>query len=137
MKGLAFFRPLLPSWRFFDDAPTESILQYRIFENEVWKDWENANARPKRKIQHFFVNAEGNTFLALQSLLEQLHAEMESAGMKVDAVHFDQLISFQLIKNLVMSQIESSKGKSFQIRILVHASATQSEAILLSSVYAV
>jgi len=102
-------RPLLPTWRFFEDVGPIVTLAYRSGHTlESLGEW--IGYREKyvgRHLGSLFLNSEGNLRLAEQAVIERLLLESKNA----------ETVSYQLVKNLVQSQVPN--GFHFQLRIML------------------
>jgi hypothetical protein len=103
--GEMIFRPLIPSWRFFDDVSDSVALWYRVSQDgksfDGWKPCPNRTE--KRSWLELFLNPEQNYRLACHSLIVRF-AEGDS-------------VSKDLIENLISAQTEASH---YQFKILLN-----------------
>jgi hypothetical protein len=103
--SLSFFlRPLLPTWRFFEDVGPAAALSYRSgATSENLGAWTVFSGKPlTRHFGSLFLNPEGNLRLAERALIERLSQGAEP-------------VSYQLVKSLVQSKIPN--GFHFQFRV--------------------
>lgn len=120
-KFLTLFRVLFPSWKFFTGVTEIPALYYRILsEHGDAGPWLPVLKRPERKWYSVFFNPEGNLCLAVQSLFQQVEAEIgELEPEQVEL--FEQSVSFQLLKNLALITLRSERllepGISFQFKL--------------------
>ncbi len=114
-SALHLFRSLIPAWKFFVQIETIPYLEYRIQLPHGFSPWQSAIDVPKRTALHFFINPQGNSLLAMHSLLERWEQEEFS----------DNNVSFELIRNFVEILIkqkfqvlgELSQSIHFQFRV--------------------
>jgi hypothetical protein len=105
-------RPLLPTWRFFEDVGPVAVLCYRTGSTaENLGAWTTFSGRPlTRHFGSLLLNSEGNLRLAEHALVERvLRDDNVLESKNTDTV------SYQLIKNLVQSQVPN--GFRFQFKI--------------------
>jgi hypothetical protein len=71
-----------------------------------------------RALSALILNARGNLQLACQSLVEQLHGDLQT----IPSADVTQLVSYQLVNNLVASRItadpELGAGHRYEFRIV-------------------
>jgi hypothetical protein len=116
------FRPLLPTWRFFEDVGAVSVLHYRSGRTSGSLGAWNTFSAPAstRSLGSLFLNPQGNLELAKHALVERLAQEL---GPDVE-----QNVSYKLVKNLVRSLLV--EGAFYQFKI-----SHGSEETLVSPVY--
>jgi hypothetical protein len=107
-------RCVLPSWRFFEEIAAVPVLSHRLIDpNGVEGPWLQTLALPRRHAGMWGLHAAGNLYLAYQSLVERLSAELE------DPAEFSDLsrsVSYQLVQALVVQQL-GSQGSHYQFRL--------------------
>jgi hypothetical protein len=124
-----FLRPLLPTWRFFEDVGVESILHYRSGRSaEDLGPWTEYSAESSsRSLGSLFLNPVGNLELAKHALVERLVQDLPALGDELE-----QSVSYKLVKNLAWSLTRSSVADEgfYQFKI-----SRDSEDVLVSPVY--
>ena len=125
-RGVALFRCLLPSWRFFDQIESVPDLLYRAAPHgDDWSDWQKVLPVPARTAGSLWLNAAGNLHLACRSLVEHWVAdlvdlpELAEEGVTRDA---PELVSYRLLCALVEQRaratLPSSPRLRYQFRLL-------------------
>jgi hypothetical protein len=119
--GLALFRSLLPSWRFFEQIEPVPALHHRVAPGgEDWGDWQETLTVPERTASSLWLNAAGNLHFACQSLGEHLLAELGEAPALAEAEH--ELVSYHLVRVLVelraSAALRSSPALRYQFRLV-------------------
>lgn len=105
---------LFPSWKFFVEMSQSPLLHYRHAGDEgVFSDWIDAFPPPRRRLQHLFLNGEGNLLLAEHSLVEKFIREISETE---DETKLHQSTSYQLVESLIRSKLPA-KARKFQFRI--------------------
>jgi len=130
-RGVALFRCLLPSWRFFDQIGSVPALHYRAAPHgDDWGDWQNALPVPARTAGSLWLNATGNLHLACRSLVEHLQTELEelatagvarapataSPGAGAGDGGASELISYRLVCALIEGRARAALPASPQLR---------------------
>jgi hypothetical protein len=117
--SLTLLRCVLPSWRFFEEIAAVPTLSHRLIDTHGGPGpWLQTLAPPQRHAGMWGLHAAGNLYLAYQSLVEQLAAELE------DPAEFSELsrsVSYQLVQALVLQQLGSQgQGKvgQYQFRLI-------------------
>jgi hypothetical protein len=78
------FRALLPSWIFFDRFGYSPKLLYRLKNHQKeFGEWIECPKTKKRNLLNFFINPDGNLYLAKQTLLETLINETQEISDKL------------------------------------------------------
>ncbi len=134
---LNLIKPLIPSWKFYDDFEETRLLFYRAKESEeeAFGEWAPLYQNPKASFSSFFVNHQGNLILAAQSHIQQLLHDIEYHD---DKTPFEETLSYKITKNLVHYAIKKKYTKSFtyQFKLAsVDEKARPKEDILLSPLY--
>lgn len=118
---LQFFRLFFPSWKFFDSVGSLPKLYFQIESRQ----WEPLLHSPPIVWWNLFVNSEGNLHHAYQNLVNRLVLDLNQLSSNSP----DELTSFQLVEQLVRSQIHQlnryEKGQIYRFKISVtypHAS---------------
>lgn len=143
-RGFILFRALFPSWRFFENIAELPTLEFRLrMSNGESSDWLPALIRPKRSWTVLLFNPQGNLYLACQTLLQQFANDVAEVPPGKDD-EFEGSVSFQLVKSLVLFQIERSnertKAIAFQFRVgklLQGASLETLDTFVISQVYTI
>ena len=121
-RTVFLFRALFPSWRFFEDLDQLPRLEYRyaIGDSELG-EWQEALAKPKRGISTLLLNAQGNLYLACQSMLQQLESDIGdlAEGGQEEFVHS---VSYRLARSLVIYRLSAAattatSPRRFQFRV--------------------
>lgn len=94
---LTFFKPLFPSWKFFDESQDTPVLLYKCIDEAQWKI---ACPVPSKSWSHIFWNPRGNLYLAYHSHMQQLMGDLSSFDDK--KLHeFHHHISYKITENFV------------------------------------
>jgi len=117
--SLTLLRCVLPSWRFFEEIAAVPVLSHRVIDpHGTPGPWQQTLALPRRHAGMWGLHAAGNLYLAYQSLVEQLAAELQ------DPAEFSELsrsVSYQLVQALVLQQLgrngEDLRGQ-YQFRLI-------------------
>jgi hypothetical protein len=130
-KTLYLLRALLPSWRFFENFDEAPALYFRCGSGSgEMGEWEKCLKRPHRRVLGLLYNPEANYVLAAGSVVQQLLSEVNDlTETETDADAVEQLVSYQLTKNLVRFHLPESSA-SYQFKV-----SGISEDILISPVY--
>ncbi len=119
-KTVHLLRAFLPSWKFFDDLGDDGVLLYRTgTDQQALGDWQPAMSQLQRPWSWLFFNPEGNSRLAIQSLIQQFQAEINEWEDARPVEEIENQVSFQLIKNLIPILISKSGNLEtfFQFKI--------------------
>lgn len=133
---LNLIKPLIPSWKFYDDFEETRLLFYRAKKNDddVFGEWAPLYQNPRASFSSFFVN-HGNLILAAQSHIQQLLHDIEHHD---DKTPFEDTVTYKITKNLVHYAIKKKYGQSFTYQFKLAAvdeKARPREDILLSPLY--
>jgi hypothetical protein len=117
-RGLALFRSLFPSWRFFEEIEAGPSLSFCAAPvGSDFGPWRAALTPSPRGPTALLLNARGNLTLAYQSIVEQLASELDEAPDADPST----LISYQLVVRLVafelLSTHERTPGTQYRFRI--------------------
>ena len=114
---LQLFRPLFPSWRFFEDVTEIPIMFYRAAPaGGEFGEWQPVLKVLKRRWSNLFINPSGNLNLAAHSLLQQLEIELGEVPPE-QAESFETSVAFELAKNLACySALEDARRLDKSIR---------------------
>ncbi len=94
---LTFFKPLFPSWKFFDESTDTPVLLYKHLDES---DWKIAMPVPPKRWYNVLWNPEGNFYLAYHSHMQQLMGDLTAFDEnKLDEFH--NQISYQITENFV------------------------------------
>jgi hypothetical protein len=98
-RSWLLLRSLFPSWRFFEDVEPGPEATFAVATpGGDFARWQPVlAAAPSRG---FFLNAAGNSYLAQQSLVEQLWAELD--GVRADDA--PRLVPYQLLQRLIIER---------------------------------
>lgn len=97
---LNLIKPLIPSWKFYDDFEETRLFFYRIKKNEseTFSDWIPLYQAPAPKLAHFFINPQGNLILAAHSHIQTLIEDIEHHDAKLP---FEETLSYKITKNFI------------------------------------
>ncbi len=132
MKWLFLLRALIPSWRFFDEAGLEPLLEVRWTDGpDEQETWKPCLEKVPRSLKSFPLNAKGNFLHACNNSIDHFVMDI-LANPKAEMEKIEQLISFRIVANLVQLQMQrmqlSEQKKHYQFRI---------DEIFLSRIYEV
>lgn len=124
---LNLFKPLFPSWKFFDESVDTPRLFYRTLDGVLDSPWTICVPHAPKKWFHLFINHEGNFYLAYHSHIQQLLGELDACDD--DQVKtFHTSVSYLMTENFVRHELYRLKfAGDFQFKI-----SDQHEDILLS-----
>jgi hypothetical protein len=106
-ESWTLLRCLFPAWRFFEDIAPAPRLRYRVGrDGTTFGAWIDALPVPPRGAAALFHDPEGNLFLACQSLVERLVADLEDC----DEAQARALVSYRLVQRLVRARILAADG---------------------------
>jgi hypothetical protein len=109
-KTLYLLRALFPSWRFFEDFDGESALFLRqSCSTGNFSEWQRCLPRAERRAHHLLFNPKTNYILAVGSLVQQLLAEISDLDC-TNAQSIEKLVSYQMVRNLVESELAKSQS---------------------------
>lgn len=133
---LNLIKPLIPSWKFYDDFEETRLLFYRakMSEEETFSDWAPLYQNPKPSLATLFIN-QGNLMLAAQSHVQQLLHDIE---IHDESKPFEETLSYKITQNLVIYAIRKKYPKSFYYQFKlssVDVSAHPREDIIISPLY--
>lgn len=122
-RGMTLLRCLVPSWRFFEQIEPVPALHYRFApsadgRSDDWGDWQDALTVPARPLSSLFLNAAGNLYLAEQSLIEHLVADLDDASSRGEPQH--ELITYRLVCALIERRLRGTLPPShvrYQFRL--------------------
>ena len=133
---LNLIKPLIPSWKFYDDFEETRLLFYRIktSEDQAFSEWAPLYQNPKASFSSLFVN-QGNLMLAAQSHIQQLLHDIE---FQDDKIPFENTLSYKITQNLVTYAISKKYVQPFTYQFklaAVDVIAQPREDILISPLY--
>lgn len=133
---LNLIKPLIPSWKFYDDFEETRLLFYRakVSTEEAFGEWAPLYQNPKASFKNLFVN-QGNLILAAQSHVQQLLHDIE---VHDDKTSFEENLSYKITKNLVTYAIRKKYTQNFtyQFKLAsVDLMARPKDDILVSPLY--
>ncbi len=120
-RGIFLLRAFFPSWKFFDELGEVPALEFRFAIRGVeLGPWISAADRPRSRIHQLLYHAEGNLYLANQSLLKHLLAdlaELQEGGQVGGQTEVQSLVSYDLVQRWVRQRVrtivlESSEGQN-------------------------
>lgn len=124
---LNLIKPLVPSWKFYDDYEETAMLFYRTSKEDEWKQIYRAK---ESSFKSFFVNPDGNLILAVHSHIQQLLHDIEHHE---GPGSFEESLSYKITKNLVNT---IAHNNPFQFKLaVVTAEGAPKEDILISPWY--
>jgi len=107
---LNFFKPLFPSWKFFDESTDTPVLLYKYLDENEWKI---TIPVPPKHWTNFLWNPRGNFYLAYHSHMQQLMGDL--THFDETKIHeFHQHISYQITENFV-KQLNLTKAYHFKV----------------------
>ena len=133
---LNLIKPLIPSWKFYDDFEETRLLFYRAKkdESEAFGEWAPLYQNSKATFSTLFIN-QGNLMLAAQSHMQQLLSDIETHD---DKTPFEDNLSYKITKNLVSYALRKKYSGDFtyQFKVAsVDVSAKAREDIIISPLY--
>ena len=118
-SSLTLLRCLFPAWRFFEEIATVPVLSHRVIDAAgVEGPWLQTLPQPRRHVGMWGLHAAGNLYLAYQSMVEQLAAELSEPEEINDLT---QCVSYQLVQALVLRQLRNQAGAQpgqYQFRLV-------------------
>jgi len=106
--SLTLLRCMFPAWRFFEEIAAVPVLSHRVIDAAgVEGPWLQTLPLPRRHAGMWGLHAAGNLYLAYQSMVEQLAAELEEPAEINDLT---QCVSYQLVQALVLRQLRNQAG---------------------------
>ncbi len=131
---LDLIKPLIPSWKFYDDFEETRLFYYRFkkTENTPMSEWIPVYQTPTPKLQHLFLNPTTNVILAAHSHIGVLLNDIEEQST------LENHNSYKLAKNFITFYLEQKYHSllSYQFKLAVAAEdASPVEDIILSPLY--
>lgn len=104
-------KPLIPSWKFYDDFEENRLLFYRakMSTEETFNSWAPLYQNSKATFSTLFVN-QGNLILAAQSHIQHLLHDIEAHD---ESKPFEETLSYKITQNLVIYAIKKKYPQSF------------------------
>ncbi len=122
-------RLFLPSWRFFDDAFSSTVLQGCVVSADGGcSAWTDLLEPPTRRSAHLLWNPWGNLTLAKYSLVERMVDEASEASGDPA-----QLVSYELVVHLAREELRGSHtpaSTGFRFRVVERDAKGDSDALL-------
>ncbi len=136
-KYINLIKPLIPSWKFYDDFEETRLLFYRakVSDEEIFSDWAPLYQTPRPSLKALFVNHQGNLILAAQSHIQTLIHDIEAHS---EEIPFQEDLSYKITKNLVSYALRKKYTESFKYQFKlasVNEKCEVIEDILISPLY--
>lgn len=136
-KYLNLIKPLIPSWKFYDDFEETRLLFFRVkvSDEETFSEWAPLYQTPRPAPKAFFINHQGNLILAAQSHIQTLIHDIAEHN---DQTPFQDTLTYKITKNLVSYALRKKFTKAFiyQFKLAsVNEKAEVQEDILVSPLY--
>ena len=133
---LNLLKPLIPSWKFYDEFEETRLLFYRakMSSEDTFNDWAPLYQNSKASLSTLFVN-QGNLILAAQSHIQQLLYDIEIHDV---AKPFEETLSYKITKNMVIYAIRKKYLKSFYYQFKISSAdelGHPREDIIISPLY--
>jgi hypothetical protein len=116
---LTLLRCVFPAWRFFEEIAAVPVLSHRVIDaSGAQGPWLQTLLPPRRHAGMWGLHAAGNLYLAYQSMVEQLAAELEDPAEINDLT---QCVSYQLVQALVLRELQKQAGAvrgQYQFRLV-------------------
>ncbi len=134
---LNLIKPLIPSWKFYDDFEESRLFFYRIkkSEDDVFGAWTALYQVPKSSLTNFFINPQGNLILAAQS---HIHALLDDIEHHDAHKPFYEILSYKITKNFIhyALHLKYPKESTYQFKLAsVNLKAEPIDDIILSPLY--
>lgn len=128
--AIALVRVLIPSWRFFDDISESPLLLARVANPDApFGPWLPVLHPPRRALRDVLWNPGGNLALACNALVDNLVSDLADFD-ESGAIRAEELVSYQLVLNLVRSTLaarsQPATGIRLQFKLAERASTTTS-----------
>ncbi|MBC7711822.1 MAG: hypothetical protein H7177_00685 [Rhizobacter sp.] len=136
-KYINLIKPLIPSWKFYDDFEETRLLFFRskISDEETFSEWAPLYQTPTPTLPALFINNQGNLILAAQSHIQTLIHDICEHN---DETAFQDTLTYKITKNLVSYALRKKYTKAFiyQFKLAsVSVKAEIMEDILVSPLY--
>ena len=134
---LNLIKPLIPSWKFYDDFEEARLLFYRakVSDEETFSEWAPLYQNPRATVSSLFINSQGNLILAAQSHIQKL---LHDIGEHDEKKPFQDTLTYKITQNLVSYALKKKYTKAFtyQFKLAsVDEKAHVLEDILVSPIY--
>lgn len=128
--AIALVRVLIPSWRFFDDISESPLLLARVATPSApFGPWFPVLHPPRRALRDLLWNPGGNLALVCNALVDHLVSDLADFD-ESGAIRAEELVSYQLVLNLVRSTLaarsQPATGIRLQFKLAERASTTTS-----------
>jgi hypothetical protein len=136
-KYLNLIKPLIPSWKFYDDFEETRLLFFRakVSDEETFCEWAPLYQTPLPTLPALFINNQGNLILAVQSHIQTL---IHDLGEHDEQNAFQDTLTYKITKNMVSYALRKKYSQSFiyQFKLAsVNDNAELMEDILVSPLY--
>ncbi len=136
-KYINLIKPLVPSWKFYDDFEETRLLFFRakVSDEETFSEWAPLYQTPKPNLKSLFINHQGNLILAAQSHIQTL---IHDIGEHDDKIPFQDTLTYKITNNLVSYALRKKYTKAFKYQFKlasVNEKAEVVDDILVSPLY--
>lgn len=137
---LELIKPLIPSWKFFDDFEETRLFYFRFkhSENSNLSDWIPIYQAPMPKLKNLFINPATNIILSAHSHISILLNDISDTDIITDSKDLENHISYKLAKNYVHFYLQQKHHFVFTYQFKISVSdenLTPIEDILISPLY--
>lgn len=116
------FRILFPSWRFFGEADSFTLLEYQTRDSDLVSQWISFPPQEKRSISMLLFNPSGNLALAIQSLIEQCAATCYQNPRTIHDT-LPHTNSYKILNSVLQQHLNTSQQSiDFRWRLLLQTS---------------
>jgi hypothetical protein len=114
-RYLNLIKPLIPSWKFYDDFEETSLLFYQIktAPEKEFTEWAPLYQTPRVVPSMLVVNHQGNLILAAQSHIQQL---IHDINEHYSTEPFQETLTYKVTKNLVSFALLKKYSPPFHYR---------------------
>ncbi|MBC7429964.1 MAG: hypothetical protein H7336_15225 [Bacteriovorax sp.] len=136
-KYINLIKPLIPSWKFYDDFEETRLLFFRakVSDEETFSEWAPLYQTPRPTFPTLFVNNQGNLILAAQSHIQTL---IHDIGEHNDQTAFQDTLTYKITKNLVSYALRKKYNDHFIYQFKLSSVSDKAEImedILVSPLY--
>ena len=136
-RYLNLFKPLIPSWKFYDDFEETRLLFFRakVTDEETFSEWAPLYQTPRPDLKSLFINHQGNLILAAQSHIQTL---VHDIGEHDDKIPFQDTLTYKITHNLVSYALRKKYTKAFKYQFKLASVNDKTEVIddiLVSPLY--
>ena len=124
-REMMLLRSLLPSWKFFEDIGSTAILFFKMGDG----GWKPFHHQIPRRFWHLFFNPLLNLQLAEKSALQHAVRDLTEEN---NLGENKNLVSVEIIENIVRSRVSS--GQNFQFKISILQGGADLEDIFISEI---